>query len=193
MGPFEYVMTLVSIVVGLALTHILSALGTAVHRLRHGPPIRLDAVYLLWVGFVFAWLLSFWWWEFKFHGLDIKWTFGLYLFVILYAVVLFLMAVILVPRDMDGVHDSYAYFMSGRRWFFGSLLLANGVDFADSLIKGSAWALRPDYLVQLAAYFAAAALGVAAERRSVQLGIAVVMFGLQVVYTWEELDILGSW
>jgi hypothetical protein len=193
MGPFEYVMTLVSIVVGLALTHILSALGSAVHRLRHGPPIRLDAVYLLWVGFVLAWLLSFWWWEFKFHDLDIKWTFGLYLFVILYAVVLFLMAVILVPRDMDGVHDSYAYFMAGRRWFFGALLLANAVDFADSLLKGIAWALRPDYVVQLVLYIAAAALGVASGRRSVQLGIAVVMFALQLVYTWESLDILGSW
>jgi hypothetical protein len=193
MGPFEYVMTLVSIVVGLALTHILSALGSAVHRLRHGPPIRLDAVYLLWVGFVLAWLLSFWWWEFKFHDLDIKWTFGLYLFVILYAVVLFLMAVILVPRDMDGVHDSYAYFMAGRRWFFGALLVANAVDFADSLLKGIAWALRPDYVVQLVVYIAAAALGVASGRRSVQLGIAVVMFALQLVYTWESLDILGSW
>jgi hypothetical protein len=193
MGPFEYVMTLVSIVVGLALTHILSALGSAVHRLRHGPPIRLDAVYLLWVGFVLAWLLSFWWWEFKFHDLDIKWTFGLYLFVILYAVVLFLMAVILVPRDMDGVHDSYAYFMAGRRWFFGALLVANAVDFADSLLKGIAWALRPDYVVQLVLYIAAAALGVASGRRSVQLGIAVVMFALQLVYTWESLDILGSW
>lgn len=49
---FEYVMVLVSIVIGLALTHVLSALGAAVHRFRgHGSPIRLEAVYLLWVGF----------------------------------------------------------------------------------------------------------------------------------------------
>jgi hypothetical protein len=34
MGTFEYVMVLVSIIIGLALTHILSALGAAVHRLR---------------------------------------------------------------------------------------------------------------------------------------------------------------
>jgi hypothetical protein len=193
MGPFEYVMTLVSIVVGLALTHVLSALGSAVHRLRHGPPIRLDAVYLLWVGFVLAWLLSCWWWEFKFHDLDIKWTFGLYLFVILYAIVLFLMAVILVPKDMEGVHDSYAYFMAGRRWFFGSLFLANAVDVFDSLFKGTSWALRPGYIVQVALYIAAAVAGIVSNRRSVQLGIAVVMFAMQVLYTWEELDILGAW
>jgi hypothetical protein len=193
MGSFEYVMALVSIVVGLALTHVLSALGTAVHRLRHGPPIRLEAVYLLWVGFVLAWLLSFWWWEFKFHELDTKWTFGLYLFVILYAVVLFLMAVILVPKDMEGVQDSYAYFMAGRRWFFGAVLLANGVDVVDSLLKGTSWALRPMYLFQLAVYAVLAVVGMRDSRRSVQLAIAIVMFAFQVLYTWEELDILGSW
>jgi hypothetical protein len=193
MGSFEYVMALVSIVVGLGLTHVLSALGAAVHRLRHGPPIRLEAVYLLWVGFVLAWLLSFWWWEFKFHELDTKWTFGLYLFVILYAVVLFLMAVILVPKGMEGVQDSYTYFMAGRRWFFGAVLLANGVDVVDSLLKGTSWALRPMYLFQLAVYAVVAVVGMRSSRRSVQLAIAIVMFAFQVLYTWEELDILGSW
>jgi hypothetical protein len=193
MGTFEYVMALVSIVVGLALTHVLSALGTAVHRLRHGPPIRLDAVYLLWVGFVIAWLLSFWWWEFKFHELDIKWTYGLYLFVILYAIVLFLMAVILVPKDMEGVDDSYAYFMGGRRWFFGALILANSVDVVDSLLKGASWALRPSYLAQVAVFMVASVICMISGRRSVQLAIAIMMLTLQVAYTWEELDILGSW
>ena len=33
MEPFEYVMVLVSIIVGLAITHILAALGAALERL----------------------------------------------------------------------------------------------------------------------------------------------------------------
>jgi hypothetical protein len=103
------------------------------------------------------------------------------------------MAVILVPKDMEGVHDSYAYFMAGRRWFFGSLFLANAVDVFDSLFKGTSWALRPGYIVQVALYIAAAVAGIVSNRRSVQLGIAVVMFAMQVLYTWEELDILGAW
>lgn len=50
MDQFEYVMALVSVVVGLGLTHILSALGAGVHRLRgHGAPIKLEPIYLLWV------------------------------------------------------------------------------------------------------------------------------------------------
>jgi hypothetical protein len=193
MSPFEYVMALISIIVGLGLTHVLGALGTAVHRFRHGPPLRLDAVYLLWVGFVLIWLMSFWWWEFKFQVLDVKWTFGLYLFVILYAVVLFLLAVILVPKDMDGIDDAYAYFMGGRRWFFGVLLLANAIDFIDSLVKGVDYALRADLIIQNAVYVVFSIAGMVSERRGVQLGIAIVMFVGQMIYTWDVVGILGSW
>ena len=44
--------------------------------------MTLDPVYLLWVGYVLIWLISFWWYEFNFQALQENWTFGLYLFVI---------------------------------------------------------------------------------------------------------------
>ncbi|MBT8397742.1 MAG: hypothetical protein HKO65_20670 [Gemmatimonadetes bacterium] len=122
MGTFEYVMVLVSIVVGLAITHILAAAGATVHRLRgHGDPIRLDPVFLLWAGWVLTMLVSFWWWEFRLQEIQINWTFGLYLFLITYAIVLFLLTVVLTPHRMADVKDSYDYFMEGRRWFLGGV------------------------------------------------------------------------
>lgn len=194
MGTFEYVMALVSIIVGLGLTHILEALGAAAHRLRgHGSPIRIEPIFLLWVGFVLIWLVSFWWWEFKFKTIDVQWTFGIYLFVISYALVLFLLAVILVPHHMDGVDDTYAYFMSGRHWFFSVLLLANFVDVVDSLLKGTTWALRPSSIANWVAYAVACIIGLLAKRKSVQLSLAIAMFTLQIAYTWGVVDILGSW
>ena len=70
MNAFDYAMALISIIVGLGITHILSNLGTAVHRLRHhGPAIRLESNYLAWIAFVFCWLVNFWWWEFKWSEL----------------------------------------------------------------------------------------------------------------------------
>ena len=70
MSTFEYAMVLISIIVGLGITHILSNLGTAVHRLRHhGPAIRLESNYLAWIAFVFSWLVNIWWWEFKWSEL----------------------------------------------------------------------------------------------------------------------------
>lgn len=192
-GQFDYVMALVSIILGLGITHVLSAFGSAVHRLRgHGAPIRLDAVYLLWVASVMLWIVSFWWWEFKFKELGTQWTYGLYLFMILYAVALFLLAVILVPKDMDGLDDSYAYFMSGRRWFFGTFMVCNALDVADTFIKGAGWGMRPAYLIQAVVYFGAALVGMRAERRGTQFAIALVIFAYQVIYTWGALNVLGG-
>jgi hypothetical protein len=187
-------MTLVSIVVGLGLTHVLGALGASVHRLKgRGDPIRFDPVYLLWIAFVLIWLLSFWWWEFKLRDLDIKWTFGVYLFLISYATLLYLMAVILVPKGMEGVTDTYEYFMSGRRWFFAVVLLANVVDVGDSFLKGTGWALRPDYIVQIAVFMTVPVIGINSARRGVQFTLALVMFAYQTIYTWISIDILGGW
>lgn len=194
MDSFEYVMVLVSIVVGLGVAHLLMALGGAVHRLRgHGPPIRLEATYLLWVGFVLTWLISFWWWEFKFQDLAIDWTFGLYLFIVSYAIILFLLAVVLVPANMEGVADSYVYFMEGRRWFFAALLFTVGLDVVDTFLKGTDWGLRPVFVVQTAIFLAACIVGALSERRRVQLTTAATAFTVQMVYMFQELGILGSW
>ena len=182
----------VAIIVGLALAHILGACGVALHRLRgHGRPIRLEAVYLLWVGFMLVWLVSFWWWEYKFHEIRTTWTFGLYLFVIGYALLLYLMSVVLVPRGMKELDDSYAYFMSGRRWFFAGLLVANVVDVVDTSLKGRDWLLRPDYVASIAVFVTGSVVGMVATHRRVQLAVAAVFFAIQVVYTWIALLVLG--
>lgn len=194
MGAFEYVMVLVSIVIGLGLAHILVGLGGAVHRLRGpGPSVALEPTYLLWMGFVLTWLISFWWWEFKFQDLAVEWTFGLYLFIVLYAIALFFLAVVLVPTSMDGVNDSFEYFMEGRRWFFGVLLLVVALDVIDTFLKGAAWGLRPVFIAQTAVWVAACLVGVLSERRGVQLATAATAFGVQIAYMFQEVGILGSW
>lgn len=191
---FDYVMALVSIVIGLALTHVLGAFGAAVHRMRgHGPPIRLEPVYLLWVGFIVLWTISFWWWEYKFRELQVAWSFGLYLFVLFYAVLLYGMSVVLVPDGMEGLDDSYAYFMSGRRWFFALVLLTNCVDVVDSAFKGSEWILSPQPLLLQGATAVAAVVGIFAGSRAAQLAIAVAMFALQLWVVFSLLDVLGTW
>jgi hypothetical protein len=191
---FEYVMVLISIIVGLAITHVLNALAAAVHRLRgHGDPLRLEAVYLLWIGFVTTWLVSFWWWEFKFQEVTVDWSFGLYLFLITYAVSLFLVAAVLVPHRMDRVSDSYAYFMEGRKWFFGGLVGLVVLDTLDSFLKGAEWGMRPILLAQSVINLGAAVVGMASERRGVQLACASVAFALQMVYMFQAVGVLGAW
>ena len=72
MDTFEYAMVLVSIVIGLSVTHLLAGLGQAINRLRdRDRPITIEPTYLLWMGFVFWYLVGFWWWEYKFF--DDEW------------------------------------------------------------------------------------------------------------------------
>ncbi len=194
MDYFEYVMVLVSIIVGLGLTHVLGALGAAIHRLRgHGPPIRLDATYLLWVGTVLTWLISFWWFEFKYQEITIQWSLDLYLFVIFYAISLYLMAVILLPAGMKGVTDSYEYFMAGRRWFFGAFFVATAFDVVDSFLKGFDWGMQPSYLTLWAIYIAAGIVGIVSKTRGAQRLAAAIPFVSQIVNIFSDLRILGSW
>ncbi len=102
MEQFEYVMALISVIVGLALTHVsLSACGAAIHRIRgHGPPIKLELVYLLWILWTVIVLASFWWNSNPADRSDPD--AGDRFFLILYSISFFLIAVVLVPDRMEG-------------------------------------------------------------------------------------------
>jgi hypothetical protein len=192
MGYFEYVMVLISIIIGLALTHILTALGKAVHRLRgHGPPIKLDAIFLIWIVNVLMMLVSFWWTEYKFQESITEWTFGLYLFLATFAISQFLLAVILVPPGMKGVGNSYDYFMEGRRWFFGAFFVFIVLDLVDTFLKGMEWGTRLIVPIQVTLMLLACVAGSISEKRVVQLGVAVMMLALGLFYMFSGLGVLG--
>jgi hypothetical protein len=54
-------MVLVSIIIGLGVTHILTSLGSAVHRLRgHGKPLRLEVNYVPAGASTWPWGSSWW-------------------------------------------------------------------------------------------------------------------------------------
>jgi hypothetical protein len=187
-------MVLVSIVIALAIAHLLTALGECIRRFRsEGESFKLDAVFLLWLGFVLVWLISFWWWEFKFQEVVTEWSFGLYLFIISYSIILFLLAEILVPYRMQGVTDTYAYFMEGRKWFFGTLLLVQTIDIIDTFLKGQDWGMRPAVISIYAVTITIAITGFISERRSIQLGAAIIAVTSQFLYLFDELGVLGSW
>jgi hypothetical protein len=63
-------------------------------------------------------------------------TIGLYLFLIGYAVTLFLIQAVLVPRTWDGTTSLKDYFLERRLWFYSLLLFATILDQIDSYLKG---------------------------------------------------------
>jgi len=55
-------------------------------------------------------LLHFWWWEFRLIAVR-QWTFPLYLFIALYAVLLFLLCVLLFPEQMTELGQLQGLFL----------------------------------------------------------------------------------
>ena len=137
MDQFEYVMVLISIIVGLGIAHILLGIGGIIDRLAgEREPLELSLAHAAWLLLTFGWLVLFWWWEYRFASRISDWTVGLYFFLVLFAVTIFLMSVVLVPRSWDGVHSLKEYFLQRRVWFFGLWGFANILDLVDSYLKG---------------------------------------------------------
>lgn len=143
MNHFEYVMVLISIIIGLGIAHILLGLGGVVDRLTgRGDRLRLSVAHGVWLTHTFLWLVLFWWWQFRLEVIWEEWTIGVYFFLVMYAVVLFLLAVILVPRDWDGVTDLNDFFLRRQAWFYSIWIVATLLDVLDSWLKGGM-----DYIV----------------------------------------------
>ena len=128
MTIFEYLLVLISIIVGLGIAHILSGIGRIV---SHPGRRKIYWVHLLWVGWAFLWLVFFWWFEFA-RSMTKVWTPTTYLFLVLYAVLLYLFCVIVLPSEAPDGADYRQYYYSRRGWIFLLLLGVIWVDGIDS-------------------------------------------------------------
>jgi hypothetical protein len=132
MDLYLHVRVLFGMVIGLAVAHLLGGLALIV---QHPKRYKVYWVHLAWVLFLFLYVLHYWWWEFNLT-LVRQWTFPLYLFIALYAVLIYLLCVLILPREIseyDGYRD---YFYSRGQWFFAVLALTIFVDLGDTMLKG---------------------------------------------------------
>ncbi len=115
MSLFEYVMILVSIIIGLAIAQMLEGL---LRVLRAGRPYRTYWVQSVWVALIFVELVWHWVyrWDLQAHS---SWTVWELLFLVLPTIVLFLLAGLLFPQDST---DLRSYYLEHRQVFFGLFL-----------------------------------------------------------------------
>jgi hypothetical protein len=148
MEMFNYVMVLASVIIGLGITHLLQGVGGIVQHPRRD---KIYWVHMLWVAAIFLRAIFWWWFEFELSTTP-QWTFALYLFVLGYAVLIYLWCALLFPRDLSGYDGFKDYFYSRRGWFFGLVLAGQAVDVADTLLKGLAHfrSLGPSYVIGIA-------------------------------------------
>jgi hypothetical protein len=191
---FEYVMIPPAIVLGLAITHLLSGLGRIVHRLAgHGSPIHMDAAHLFWVAHIFSWIVFFWWYSYAWTT-RFEWSLLVFIFLILYSVTLYLMCVVLIPSDLDDVSHFGGYFLSLRRWFFGGVILLIVVDFADSAVKGwdNVLDLGVGYVSLRMCLLLGALVAMGTESKRFHLPYAAIGFAWTFMFFWLNRPSIGA-
>jgi hypothetical protein len=185
---YLHVRVLLGMIVGLGLTHLLRQVARIV---EHPGRKRVYWVHLVWVLSVFLFLLHFWWWEFRLSAMT-QWTFNVYLFVALYALLLYLLCVFILPDSLEGCADYRDYFYSRRRWFFATLALVYVFDFADTLVKGQAYlaGFGVEYPIRNIVHVVLCPAAIATTRRGYHAAFALLAVLYQLSWIVRQFEII---
>lgn len=179
MSSFEFLSVLISVVVGLGITHLLTGFGRLLH-LEKG--FRTSGAHLVWTLYVFLYLVVYWWtivfgwqdWE--------NWNILLFLFVLLYGVLLFLLCVVLYPADPPESWNPGQHFIDTRRSFFLILVLMLFTEFGDTALKQHFDDFALAYVLIIGSWIATSIVGWFSESSRVQLLIAA--YQLVTLVAW---------
>ncbi|HYG06050.1 MAG TPA: hypothetical protein VD865_06515 [Stenotrophomonas sp.] len=185
---FIHMRIVLGMVVGLGLTHLLRQFARII---EHPGRKRLYWVHLVWAGSMFVYLLSFWWWEYRL-SLVTQWTFNLYLFVTVYALLLYLLCTLVLPENIDEYRDWRDYFQARRAWFFGFLAAAYLIDLGDTRIKGEAYfaAMATEMLVRDLACVAFSLIAIATRNALYHGAFAVAGLAYQLLFIARQFEVL---
>jgi hypothetical protein len=174
---FPHIRIVMGMVVGLGITRLLMGIAGLI---QHPARAKISLIHLLWVLSILVELILFWWWEFALYEVT-DWSFGIFAFLIFYAITLFLMSALLFPdnvSDYDGYED---FFLKRRHWFFSVFALTFLLDIVDTLIKGEPYfdTLGLEYLIQVPIGLGLCAIAVWTADKRYHLGLVLVHLAYQ--------------
>jgi hypothetical protein len=108
MTPFEYVIVLISIILGLGITTILTGIANFI---KHPPAERFYVPYGIWIVLVFVLHIHEWWESYSLKSLE-AWKLPVFLFIILYPIALYILAHLLFPSDLRKGLLTRAFYMN---------------------------------------------------------------------------------
>lgn len=142
MTTFEYLSVFISIVIGLGVVRLLSGIVALLDRQESKP----YWVHSAWVAIHVFMLPWFWWFQFDWRQ-ETTWTFPVFFFVIVFAMLYYLAVAVLIPTREADFKDLNAYFYKMRPRFFAFLTLINIADVIDTYLKpGNIEDVGPTYL-----------------------------------------------
>lgn len=120
MSPFEYVIVLISIILGLGITTILTGLA---EMIKHARLSSIYAPHAIWIVLVFVLHVHEWWENYSLKSISV-WKLPMFLFILLYPICLYILAHLLFPTEVKaGVSSKEFYLSNFRRLFISAIIL----------------------------------------------------------------------
>ena len=120
MSPFEYVIVLISIILGLGITTILTGIAELIKQSRM---FHLYPPYLIWILLVFVLHIQEWSVSYALRT-EVEWTLQKFLFILLYPINLYILAHLLFPAGLSTSFTSREFYMTNfPRLFTGTIVL----------------------------------------------------------------------
>jgi len=177
---FTHIRIVMGMVVSLGLARLLNGLAGIV---QHPQSVRIYAVHLGWVAFMFLFLVHFWWWEHRLHAVPVI-SFVAFLFLIVFCAQFFFLCALLFPTSMQDYDGYEHYFLSRKTWFFGFLAGLLVTDIVDTALKGRDYflSLGMEYPVRTALYIVLSLIAAVTTNR--RYHVALVIFALAYQFYW---------
>jgi hypothetical protein len=177
---YLHVKVVISIIVGLCITTLLNGFARFV---QHPKRAKVSILHLGWAVSLLLWIIHFWWWEFRLTLVP-QWTFAIYFFVILYAILFYFLCTLLFPSDLHDYSGYEDYFLSRRKWFFGILAATFVADIIDTNLKGSAYlhSFGIEYPIRIGVSLAVCIVAMFVRNRRVQLTLLALSLLYQVSF-----------
>ncbi len=167
MEIFAYLSVLVSIVLGLGIAHLLTAV---IRLINNRPRIVIYWPTLVWIVNLLLLMLLVWWSDFSLTGHRSGWTFAIFASTLAIPAILYVMSGLLVPPAAEDLRASYE---RNRVWFFSLMAAAILSSFVQSYLLDGHIAINVDAGLK-AAIFCIAIVPIVAAGDRVQKVIAAV-------------------
>ena len=177
---FSYFGVLISVVLGLALTHLVRGLSKLV-QMRD--TVKIYWVHVVWTFNIIIYVLCLWWGMYWWNNLT-EWTFELFGFLAAYSTLVFVVASLLYPTEFPRDMDFDAYFYKNQRWFFGLLFLSYSIDVPETYWKSFAHLreVPAPYVIFLPTLLLIVAVAALSKSRRVQAALCLLALTIQLGY-----------
>lgn len=137
MTIFNYITTILMLIIGLGLTHLL---GDVVYAFQDRRRTKPDWLPFVWAAIIFAQQMQFLWAIYELKDLIPEWTALEFIGMLFMALLLFVAGALVVPRDNQDGTDGWALFLENGRWSLAIMAIYSSLAYIFNLLFfGDSW------------------------------------------------------